>query len=36
MISGIKDEELQKRIDEYVETTKLSVIDKVNKEQWKR
>lgn len=36
MIRGIKDEELQKRIDEYVETTKLSVIDKVNNEQWKR
>ena len=36
MIRGIDDEELQKRIDRYVEIKQIHVIDKVNKEQWKR
>ena len=36
MIRGIKDEALQKQIDDYIFKSRINVIDKVGKEQWKR
>lgn len=36
MIRGIEDEELQKRIDDYVKWKKTDTIDRINKEQWRR
>ena len=36
MTRGIKDEELQKKIDDYVTEKNIDVIDRIDKEQWKR
>ena len=36
MIRGINDEALQKQIDDYIFKSRINVIDKVGKEQWKR
>ena len=36
MIRGIKDEELQKKIDDYVTEKNIDVIDRIDKERWKR
>lgn len=36
MIRGIEDEELQKRINEYIINKKVTITDKINKTEWKR